>query len=229
MRKLYDSGALLILGFLVGLVLTLLRRRAEKREQLSYHAVEPASERSYAYYYPTRDRIIPKDHWKEQRPDVLAALWAVNEIRSEELPPLAADLLEAGHDGKYLRRLAGEISAGTRADVAELAEKVFAEFGVPEPMSVAAANQLLARYFAEKVLNDQLEPSKATVEIARLYDWDHLGPAKEFVMLNYAYEELYERKTSVHDEVLDEQTRAACVSFIEANPPQKETSLNPSG
>lgn len=215
MRKLYDSGALIVILFLVGFALTLLRRRADKRERLNYQVPEQAAEKEYAFYRPVRERIISKDQWKEQPAAVLAALWTVNEIRSEELPPLAADLLEVGHDGKYLRRLAGEMVAGTRADVAELAEKVFAEFGAPQPMSTAAANQLLARYFAEKILNNELEPANVALEIARLYDWDHLSPAKEFVMLNYAYEELYERTSSTRDEELDKQTRAACVSFIE--------------
>lgn len=217
MRKLYDSGALWLLLFLAGLVFRLLRSRAHKIVRPSYQIPEPVPEESYAFYQPVRDRIFPKNQWKEQPPEVLAALWAVDEIRSEELPPLAADLLEAGYDGKYLRRLAGETAAASRADVSELADKAFVELGVHQPMDVPAANRLITRFLAEKVLNRQLEPAKAVLDIAWLYDWDHNGPAKEFVMLNYAYEDLSEHDASAHDDELDEQARAACVSFIEAN------------
>jgi hypothetical protein len=225
MRKLYDSGALIVILFLVGFVLTLLRRRADNIERSIYRVPEPTPEKEYSFYLPVRDRIIPKEQWKEQPLEVLAALWAVDEIRSEELPPLAADLLEGGYDGKYLRRLAGEMVAGTRADVAGLAAKAFAELGVLEPISVTAANRLLTRYFAEKVLNRQLDPAKAVLKIAYLHDWDHQGPGKEFVMLNYAYRE--QPVSSNHGNQLDEQTREACVSFIQANPPEKDTSPNP--
>lgn len=216
MRKLYDSGALTVLLFLAGLVFTLLRRRADKRTSPSYQVPEPTPEKEYSFYRPNRDRIVSKNQWKEQPPEVLAALWAIDEIRSEELPPLAADLLEAGHDGKYLRRLAGELVAGTRADVAELAEKVFAEFGVVEPMRVTAANRVLTRLLAQKVLSCQLEPAKAVLQIALLYDWDHEGPAKEFVMLNYAFR----RSAPTKHEDLNQQTRAACMNFIQDNPSQ---------
>lgn len=227
MRKLVDSGVLLmILGFVVGLVLTLVRRRPDKKEFSIYQIPDPTPEKEYFFYRPVRDRIVPKDQWKEQPPEVLAALWTVNEIRSEELPPLAADLLEAGHDGKYLRRLAGEMAATTRADVAELAKKAFAELGALQPMDLVTANRLITRFLAQKVLNRQLEPAKAVQEIAYLNEWDHECPAKEFVILNYAYEDLYEHGL-MHDGQLDEQARAACMSFIKANPPEKDTSTNP--
>jgi hypothetical protein len=225
MRKLYDSGALIVILFLLGFVLTLLRRRADNKERPTYQVPEPTPEEEYSFYLPVRNRIISKERWKEELPEVLAALWAVDEIRSEELPPLAADLLEAGYDGKYLRRLAGEMVAGTRADVADLADKAFAELGVLEPMSVTAANRLLTRYFAEKVLNRELDPAKAVRKIAYLHDWDHQAPGKEFVMLNYAYRE--RPVSSNHGNQLEEQTRAACVSFLQANRPQNNTSLKP--
>jgi len=219
MRWLYDSGALWVLLFGAGFLIRFLPGRIEKRRRSTYQIPEPLPEESHAFYHPVRDRIISKDQWK-QPPEVLAALWAVNEIRSEELPPLAADLLEVGHDGKYLRRLAGEMVASTRVDVAEVADKAFAELGVSQPMDVPAANRVLARFLAQRVLNSELEPSKAVLGIAQLYDWDHQGPAKEFVLLNYAYEDLYERCSSPNSEGLDEQARAVCVSFIEANPPE---------
>ncbi len=87
-------------------------------------------------------------------------------------------------------------------------------------MDVAAANRVLTTFLAEKVLNHHLEPAKAVLSIAWLYDWDHQGPAKEFVVLNYAYEELYEKSFSTRDAELDRQTRGACVSFLATNLPQ---------
>jgi hypothetical protein len=227
MRWMYDSGALWVLLFGASFLFRFLRGRTARRERSTYQIPEPTPEKSYAFYRPVRDRIISKDQWKNQPVELLAALWTVNEIRSEELPPLAADLLEVGYDGKYLRRLAGETVAATRADVAELADKAFAQLGVPEPMDVAAANRLITRSLAEKVLNHQLEPAKAVLDISWLYDWSLENPAKEFVMLNYAYEDLYEHDSSAQDGELDEQARAVCLGFIQANPPKKDISPHP--
>src|SRR5947209_11938544 len=85
----------------------------------------------------------PRD-WSEQYPDVpkpedrlsvqlIGAKWACNNLHGEEMPGVAADLLEAGHDSPALRRLAAETQVRRSADVEELVARVFRDFKIPYP------------------------------------------------------------------------------------------------
>lgn len=62
-------------------------------------------------------------------PELLQARWLLNEIRSEDLPDLAALALEQGFDGTALRQLAGLVRP-TLADLENLPEKAFADMGL---------------------------------------------------------------------------------------------------
>ena len=44
-------------------------------------------------------------------PTLLASRWVSDDLRGEDMPGVAADLLEAGYDSRSLRRLTGEMQA----------------------------------------------------------------------------------------------------------------------
>ena len=213
MRGFFQSGAWVVVLFLAGLTWRLIRDHSAKKKLVRDFASSYESDDTYEFYRPVRQLIVPKDEWKNQSPDILAALWCVDEILSNELPPLAADLLERGLDGKYLRRLAGE-KGETRIAIAELAEKAFGELGVRQPISLAEAKEFLVAQLSNRVLNGEIEPAKAVLEIAWLYEWHSDGLSREFVLLNYSYEHLFEHDPLGKEESLDEQVRAACAKFL---------------
>ena len=68
-------------------------------------------------------------------PTLLASRWVSGDLRGEDMPGVAADLLEAGYDSRSLRRLAGEMQASNSEALEPLAGAVFSELGVNYPMS----------------------------------------------------------------------------------------------
>ena len=63
-------------------------------------------------------------------PELIAAQWISGEIWPEKAPGVAADLLDMGFDTPSMRRLAGEMRVGCRADVEALVLKMLKELGV---------------------------------------------------------------------------------------------------
>jgi hypothetical protein len=110
---------------------------------------------------------IPKPEPK-LTPKLLAAQWIFGDLRGEDMPPLAADLLEAGFDSPSLRRLAGEIFTNCTADVQDLVDKMFRELAVPYPMSEPEAKLLLTRQIAREVISGKRNPWAATTHLERV-------------------------------------------------------------
>jgi hypothetical protein len=80
---------------------------------------------------------------------LLAARWVVADLLPEDMPGIAADLLEMGFDTPSLRRLAGEILVHCKADVDALVAKSFHELRVdyliPEGSAIAIVTRQIAR------------------------------------------------------------------------------------
>ena len=85
-------------------------------------------------------------------PYILAARWQSHDLYGEDMPGIAADLLEAGHDTQSLRRLAGEMNVASSSDVELLVAKVFADLGVRYPLSETEANLICSRQVAREVI-----------------------------------------------------------------------------
>jgi hypothetical protein len=85
-------------------------------------------------------------------PYLLAARWQSHDLYGEDMPRVAADLLEAGHDTPSLIRLAGEINVGCSADVEPLVGRMFRELGVRYPISESEANLIVSRQIAREVI-----------------------------------------------------------------------------
>jgi hypothetical protein len=105
-------------------------------------------------------------------PYLLAARWTVHDLYGEDMPRIAADLLEAGHDTPATRRLAGEMNISSSSEVQLLVERLFKEFAIRYPLSRAEANLIISRQVAREVIAGILNPWAAAnkLEIA-IWGW----------------------------------------------------------
>jgi hypothetical protein len=121
------------------------RKKMETREDfLDLYTKAPTS---LATIYP--DVPAPDPPYS---PYVLAARWAVHDLYGEDMPRIAADLLEAGYDTPTMRRLAGEMNVSSSSDVEVLVERMFREFAVRYPLSQTEANMFVSRQIAREVI-----------------------------------------------------------------------------
>lgn len=119
--------------------------RITREESLSGIYTDPAV--SYASKCPD---VPPPE--PQLSPGLLAARWLAHDLRGEEMPSLAADLLESGLDTPALRRLAGESSVLRRADIETLVERMFCELSVPYPLTEDDAKPFETRQIAREVI-----------------------------------------------------------------------------
>jgi hypothetical protein len=85
-------------------------------------------------------------------PILLAAQWVSCDLRGEDMPDLASDLLEAGFDTPALRRLAGEGHVACSADVEGVVGRMFRELSVSYPLSETDARLIFTRQIAREVI-----------------------------------------------------------------------------
>jgi hypothetical protein len=121
-------------------------------------------------------KIEPLRSWSDQYPDVpkpgpemsielIAVRWTCHDLYGEDMPQIAADLLEQGFDSQSLRRLAGEIEATCSADVEPLVANAVREFGFPYPMPEEQARLIFARQLARQVIAGQRDPWPAAYDL----------------------------------------------------------------
>jgi len=122
---------------------------------------------SLAASYP--DVPVPDPSYS---PRLLAAQWTVHDLYGEDMPRIAADLLEAGHDTPTTRRLAGEMNVRSSSDVESLMVRMFKEFAVRYPLSHTEANLIISRQIAREVIAGIRNPWAAAnkLEIA-IWGW----------------------------------------------------------
>ena len=105
-------------------------------------------------------------------PHLLASRWVSGDLRGEDMPGIAADLLEAGYDSRSLRRLAGEMEASNSAALEPLVGAMFRELGVNYPMLEREAKIIVSRQTAREVIAGKRNPWAAAnhLEIA-VWNW----------------------------------------------------------
>jgi hypothetical protein len=110
-------------------------------------------------------------------PHLLAARWTVHDLYGEDMPRIAADLLEAGYDTPMIRRLAGEMNVKSSSDIESLVERMFREFEIRYPLSHMEANLIISRQIAREVIAGSRNPWAAAnkLEIA-IWGWDAPNP-----------------------------------------------------
>jgi hypothetical protein len=85
-------------------------------------------------------------------PYLLAARWQTHDLYGEDMPGIAADLLEAGYDSSRIRRLAGEMNVTSTSDVEPLVQRMFREFAIRYPLSDTQAKLIYSRQIAREVI-----------------------------------------------------------------------------
>jgi hypothetical protein len=94
-------------------------------------------------------------------PYVLAARWTTHDLFGEDMPRIAADLLQAGYDTPATRRLAGEMNVNSSSDVEALVKRMFNELAVRYPIGQTEANLIFSRQIAQEVIAGIRNPWEA--------------------------------------------------------------------
>lgn len=104
---------------------------------------------------------------------MILARWASHDLYGEDMPAVAADLLEAGLDTPSLRRLAGETLLRSSADAEGLVTRLFTELGIPYPIGESQALMIYTREIARQVIAGLRNPWSAAnyLEIA-VWGWN---------------------------------------------------------
>jgi hypothetical protein len=120
----------------------------QEQQDFRYLYTDPAI--SYSKEYAEIPDPEPK-----LSPDILAVEWGRGDLHGEDMPSLAADLLESGMDTSSLRRLAGEMHVACSADVEEIVGRMFRELGASYPISETEALTVYSRQIAREVIHGQ--------------------------------------------------------------------------
>jgi len=136
------------------------------KEQQDFRTLFSDPPISFAEEYPH----VPKPD-SDLSPQLLAARWVTHDLYGEDMPSIAADLLEAGFDTPALRRLAGEMTVECSADVENLVAKVFREFCVSYPLSESEANLICSRRIARGVIAGRRNAWAAASLIHAIWGW----------------------------------------------------------
>ena len=105
-------------------------------------------------------------------PELLAARWASGDIRPEQAPAIAANLLESGLDSPSMRRLAGEMNVRCIADVELLVTKMFRELDIELPASEDEAKQCTTRQIAREVIAGTRNAWSAAEDLHRIWSYE---------------------------------------------------------
>lgn len=117
-------------------------------------------------------------------PLLLAARWISHDLYGEQMPALAADLLEAGYDTPALVRLAGEMQIQSNADAEPFVVKAFQELGVPWPLSEVHAKLITTRQIAREVVAGRRDPYRAASRLeVVLWNWHPITEDLEFLFV----------------------------------------------
>ena len=127
---------------------------------------------------------------------------------THELPQIATRLLERGFDTPSVRRVAGE-QPHCRADMSEMAGKMFSELGAGGEYTREQALKVICLAVATEVRRGTRKPADAVLTVSSLYDWRAHEPVTQIILLNYAYEHLLDDDPIASFSDLDAQARAA--------------------
>lgn len=110
-------------------------------------------------------------------PHLLVARWQSHDLYGEDMPRVAADLLEAGHETPSLVRLAGEVKVGSSAEVEPLVGRMFRELGIRYPISQTEARLITSRQVAREVIAGERNAWAAAnhLEIT-IWNWEAQNP-----------------------------------------------------
>src|ERR1700678_2992491 len=117
------------------------------REMEEFHTLYTDPPISFAEHFP---EIPPPD--SDIAPQLLAARWASRDVYGEDMPPIAANLLQAGYDSSALHRLAEEGNIALSPGLEQLLTTVFHDLSAQYPLTEDEANRILIRQVAREVI-----------------------------------------------------------------------------
>jgi len=123
-------------------------------------------------------------------PHLLAAQWTCGLLLPEDMPSLAADLLEHDFDSPSLRCLAGEINVHSRRDIEDVVSCTFKELSVLYPIPQQYAHETVTRQFAREVIAGKRNVWAASFALDKITDWDWKHEIEGLYALLYLNEEL---------------------------------------
>ena len=109
--------------------------------------------------YPDEAIISPANYLDVPTPEsntsirLIAARWTCDLLHAEDIPIVAADLLEAGIDSPMVRRLAAETKPSCRSDIEDLMVRFFQEFDLIDLREIRAAKLYLSRHIAREIIS----------------------------------------------------------------------------
>ena len=105
--------------------------------------------------------------------EIVAAGWVCRDIGTNEMPGIAADLLEAGVDSPALRRLAEKTKVIRSTDLDELVAQAFRELEIPNPLPKREMRLVMTRQIAREVIAGQRDPIEAAAHLEFvIWDWE---------------------------------------------------------
>lgn len=201
----------------------LLKLLNAQSEPLSLHLEIASPERTQlldgtstkAFKELDRSNVPPPD--PPLTPLLLAARWISHDLYGEQMPALAADLLEAGFDTPALVRLAGEMQIRSNADAEPLVNKAFQELGVPWPLSEVQAKLITTRQIAREVTAGKQDPYRAASHLELvLWNWHPATPDLEFLFVlndELSWDSEYQRYIpAILQDQFETFARLACLS-----------------
>ena len=146
-------------------------------------------------------------------PEILAALWQLKSLASEEVPGTAEALLTRGYDTPAVVELAGLVRP-VRSDAEPIVERALRELGVKRPTD-AEAGRSLAAFWAAEILAGRLDPY---VGARRIWteSWFACGQPDDlipFVGLASQYEDSPEHRSELVADIV-----AAAKEYLDQHP-----------
>ena len=117
-------------------------------------------------------------------PELVAARWYSGNLGKEDLPKLAQDALEAGFDGKSLRRIAA-LGLNDLEDIDRFIEGALKEMGAPRLTKRVALLRLVEQSFEQAIASLQNPYESAREALGMLY----AGIPGEFPDIMYQIED----------------------------------------
>jgi hypothetical protein len=101
-------------------------------------------------------------------PVLIASRWTCGDLLPENIPQIAIELIEAGHEEPSVYRIAAEDKVYSRDQVETLVQRMFFALRVPYPMSQEDARQTVARQIAREVIAGLKDPWSAAAQLDRV-------------------------------------------------------------
>ena len=155
-----------------GAVLEKLLNIFKVKEQQDFRGLYTVAPISFAEEFPE----IPVPESKHS-PIFLATQWTLGDLRCEDMPSLAVDLLEEAIDTPSIGRLAGEMNVACIADIEPLVRRMFHELDVVYPLSETEALLIYSRQVAREVIHGKRNAWAAASHLAKgIWPRNHESP-----------------------------------------------------